>query len=57
MTSTRRTQCRECPWRELDTMPDYAVDAAKEGHAFVCHTRCGPCPGPELAGVSPEPAP
>jgi hypothetical protein len=46
-----RTQCRECPWRDLPTMPAYAVEYAQAGHLddFVCHTRCGPCPGPRLA--------
>jgi hypothetical protein len=47
-----RTQCRECPWRDLATIPDYAMNAARNGNdGFVCHTRCGPCPGPALAGV------
>jgi hypothetical protein len=50
-TETVRTQCRECPWRDLSTVPAYAVDHARAGHLdeFVCHTRCGPCPGPRLA--------
>lgn len=52
MASTvTRTQCQACPWRDMATMPDYAVAYAREGHldGFVCHTRCGPCPGPRLA--------
>lgn len=45
-----RTQCAPCPWRDLPTVPDYAVEAArKDPTGFVCHTRCGPCPGPVLA--------
>lgn len=48
-----RTQCPECPWRNVEDIPDYAREAAEAGHEFVCHTRCGPCPGPALAGLRP----
>lgn len=48
----RRPQCDACPWRELSTIPAYALDAARKGEIFTCHTRMGPCPGPYIAGVS-----
>lgn len=44
------TQCRPCPWRNPDDeVPPEVVDHARENpDGFVCHTRCGPCPGPRL---------
>jgi hypothetical protein len=45
-----RTQCSACPWRDLASVPEYALTAARQDPTgFVCHTRCGPCPGPMLA--------
>jgi hypothetical protein len=49
------TQCRECPWRDLASVPDYAVDhARKDPTGFMCHTRCIPCPGPVLVHLDGE---
>lgn len=51
-----RSQCAACPWRDPDDpafTPD-VLEAAAAGAAFVCHTRCGPCPGPALAGLTPK---
>lgn len=49
-------QCRPCPWRDMDTMRaefPRAVAAAEAGSdGFMCHTRCIPCPGPALAGLT-----
>lgn len=48
-----RSQCQACPWRNMKAMradfPDVVAHAeAANGEGFVCHTRCGPCPGPVL---------
>lgn len=52
-----RTQCRACPWRDVDAVraefPHVVEAAAADPDGFVCHTRCGPCPGPRLAGLTP----
>lgn len=49
--SAHRTQCAACPWRDVDTEVPADVQAHAREHPdrFVCHTRCGPCPGPRLA--------
>jgi hypothetical protein len=50
-----RSQCKACPWRDLEELKqlagEHVLEAARDGHVFVCHTRCGPCPGPILSGV------
>lgn len=47
---TPRTQCQACPWRNADdeVPPEVQAHAAEHPDGFVCHTRCGPCPGPRL---------
>lgn len=51
-----RTQCAACPWRDMATMradhPETVAHAKTDPDGFVCHTRCGPCPGPALAGFT-----
>lgn len=44
------TQCAACPWRgDHPLVPDDLVEYARtDPDGFVCHTRCGPCPGPRL---------
>lgn len=48
-----RSQCAACPWRDLadPAFTPAVLASAKAGEVFVCHTRMGPCPGPERAGV------
>lgn len=51
-----KDQCGACPWRDMETMraefPEVVEHAKTNPDGFVCHTRCGPCPGPKRAKVA-----